>query len=74
MAGEHAAGLRAAEDFVPTTGMSAKDIRQRKAALKEGGGGACARWIVPSDPLESWFFRLAPAAALWEGVIMPRRA
>jgi hypothetical protein len=29
--------------------------------------------VVPSDPLDGWFWSIHADAALWSGVIMPRR-
>lgn len=67
---ERAAGARAGDDFTPPTGMSAKHAKQQKANLKNA---AFATWTIPSDNLGGWFFRLETTAALWEGIIMPRR-
>jgi hypothetical protein len=67
---ERAAGARAAEDYVPRARMSIKDQKKARADLKTS---PCARWIVPSDPLDGWYWSINTDAALWEGVVMPRR-
>jgi hypothetical protein len=67
---ERAAGLRAAADLTKCAGMSIKDWAKKKADLKTS---AFARWVFPSDPLDGIFWSVATDAALWSGVVMPRR-
>lgn len=67
---ERAVGARKALDYIPPPSMSKKEIRKRQADLKIG---TCAKWAIPSDPLEGWYFCLETTGALWEGIIMPRR-
>ena len=67
---EKAAGQRAADDFRPSRTMSKKDITKERSALKTA---AFVRFTIPSDPLDGWYWLLDTRAALWEGVIMPRR-
>lgn len=67
---ERAVGHRAAEDYVPNAGESKKYVAEKKSNLRIG---ICASWVIPSDPLDAWYWRIDADAALWEGVIMPRR-
>jgi hypothetical protein len=67
---EKAAGQRAADDYVPPAGLSKKDAAAMRANLK---GSALTLLTIPSDPLDGWFWKAETTAALWEGVVMPRR-
>lgn len=67
---EKAVGARSADDFQPPPGMSKKDERLTRAALKTR---ALATLSIPSDALDGWYWRLSSGAALWEGMLMPRR-
>lgn len=68
---ELAAGCRATDDYVPSSrAVAKKDRAKAKATLKSS---ALAHLTIPSDPLDGWYWRIDTAAALWEGVIMPRR-
>lgn len=67
---EKVAGKRAAEDYQPQCGDSEKNTRLNRARLKES---ATTNIAIPSGPLDGWKFRMETDAALWTGVIMPRR-
>lgn len=67
---ERAVGARASADFKPVPCMSIKEQKKRRAELKTS---AYATLVVPSDPLDAWFWSIRADAALWSGLIMPRR-
>jgi len=67
---ERAAGQRAADDYKPRPYETKKAIKVAKEHLRNT---ACASWIVPSDPMGGWYWKLETATARWEGIIMPRR-
>lgn len=67
---ERAVGARAAEDFVPRVGSSKKDQKKDRVRAKDE---CTCRVVIPSYPLDGWFWSLATEAARWEGVIMPRQ-
>lgn len=66
---EAAAGKRAADDYVPTPGLSKKHAAQKRANLRTG---SCSTWAVPVDVLDGWHWAIK-GPIFWEGVIMPRR-
>jgi hypothetical protein len=67
---ECAAGARDAEDYVPRPRMTKKDERKERERVKRC---ALAVLALPSDPLDGWFWKIEAKAALWSGIIMPRR-
>lgn len=67
---ERAIGARASADYAPKPGTSKKDQAQARLRLKTS---AYAVLVVPSSPLDGWFWSISADAALWSGVIMPRR-
>jgi hypothetical protein len=67
---ERAAGARDAEDYVPRPHMTKKDERKERENVKRY---ALAVLVLPSDPLDGWFWKIEAKAALWNGIIMPRR-
>lgn len=67
---ERAAGARSADDYVPSKSLPTKYAKQQRASLKRG---EFASWVVPSDPLDGWFWSIEAPAARWEGIVMPRR-
>lgn len=67
---EKAAGHRAAADYVPHPWESRRSIKDRRAHASET---TRARWSLPSDNLAGFYWIVETKAALWEGVIMPRR-
>jgi hypothetical protein len=68
---EKAAGSRAADDYRPGRGMSKKLERQARADAKRVA--SCAKWAIPSNATDGWYFTIHTDAAHWEGVLMPRR-
>jgi hypothetical protein len=67
---ERAAAERAVDAYVPAPKTSAKDVRKERADIRTR---TCAKWVVPSDTMIGWYWRLETKEALWEGVVMPRR-
>lgn len=68
---ERAAGAREADDYIPGPRETKKDTAKARANVRES---ANTRLTIPRDPLDGWHWTLTMPAALWEGVLMPRRA
>ena len=68
---ERAVGFRAADDYRPPAGATKKDI----AMARQNARSSALATVTIGRTDEAWYFKLdaAAAAALWEGVIMPRR-
>ena len=67
---ERAAGARDAKDYVPRPRTSQKGARKERENVKRN---VLAVLVLPADPLSGWYWKIDAKAALWEGIIMPRR-
>jgi len=68
---ESAARKRAVADWVPASRYGSK--KQEKKDRAQAGDRIFATMRVPPMALDPLYFRIESAAALWEGLIMPRR-
>lgn len=66
---ERAVGFRAADDYRPPAGATKKGI----ATARQNARSRALATVTIGRTDEAWYFKLDAAAALWEGVIMPRR-